>query len=196
MNSLDQSVHPKCQKLHEFALTRRPFLEQHLQWESSHFLQFTTIQRPPDVLHWPRWAVVGITMISPSDLIVTLISTIPPWKRDHIWFTILAGRGILIACAYPSYQPKTLTSLIRSIVGVMPVSKYIPFNSILKITPFGFEIPLGLQWPKTWSLKTSPWTARPHAFLLSPEIRLSLEPESYRTPLPKPECFPFPSIPR
>ena len=37
MNSLDQRVHTKCQELDEFALARRPFLEQHLQLESSCF---------------------------------------------------------------------------------------------------------------------------------------------------------------
>lgn len=129
MNSLDQRVHTKCQELDEFALARRPFLEQHLQLELTRFKAYNN----PKTC-WPGWAVVGITMTSLLNLIVTLISTIPSQIRKHFWFTISVGSGNSDGLCFSYPIIVILTPLIRAIVGVMRVSEYIHFNCTLKIT--------------------------------------------------------------
>lgn len=48
-------------------LARRPLWNNTCNW-SHHFGKLTAVQRPPGVLHWPSWTVVGITVTSLSRL--------------------------------------------------------------------------------------------------------------------------------
>ena len=110
-------------------------------------------QRPPGVLHWPSWAVVGVIMTSPANLIVTVITIVLAQIWYHFyhfssegvfWWLVLILSSCNHSClSYPTvvtlfffffFTVVTLTPLIRAIVGVIPVSEYIHFNCTLKIT--------------------------------------------------------------
>lgn len=130
MNFLDQSVHIKCQELDEFALARRPFLEQHLQLESSFFKVYNN----PKTSWCFAWVKLncgrnhyGFTLKADSNtnFYNSLMNTV-----SLLTYHLCGGgdsNGLCLLC--PTIV--TLTSLIRAFVGVIPVSKYIHFNCTL-----------------------------------------------------------------
>lgn len=130
MNFLDQSVHIKCQELDEFALARRPFLEQHLQLESSFFKVYNN----PKTSWCFAWVKLncgrnhyGFTLKADSNtnFYNSLMNTV-----SLLTYHLCGGgdsNGLCLLC--PTIV--TLTPLIRAFVGVIPVSKYIHFNCTL-----------------------------------------------------------------
>lgn len=83
-------------------------------------------------MHWPSWAVVGVIMTSPANLIVTLIPIVP--ARTWYHFYRFGREGVTDGLCSSYATVVILIPLIRAIVGVIPVSEYIHFNCTLRIT--------------------------------------------------------------